>query len=204
MDRALSAGERFVAALARILLRWRVLPLVGLIGALVVGTLDDDASGTRLLPRNRRRHDPHLCARACRNSLEETARRFSDVQLAIRNVIPPEEVKFIAENIGAPEPINLAWVESGVIGSFDGEILIQLAQEHAPTVGYADAIRAMIKERFPTSPSISGRRTPPRRRSPAALRPPSSFASSAVTCRATPRSRAASWRTSAEFRARWT
>lgn len=149
VDRALSAGERFVAALARILLRWRILPLLGLIGALVVGTLTTTHLGRDFFPETDAGMIRIYVRGPAGTRLEETARRFSDVQLAIRDVIPPDEVKFIAENIGAPEPINLAWVESGVIGSFDGEILIQLAQEHAPTIGYADAIRAMIKERFP-------------------------------------------------------
>jgi multidrug efflux pump subunit AcrB len=71
------------------------------------------------------------------------------VQREIRNVIPPDEVGFIAENIGSPEPINLAWIESGVIGSFDGEILVQLADKHAPTALYIVKIRDMLREKFP-------------------------------------------------------
>jgi multidrug efflux pump subunit AcrB len=81
--------------------------------------------------------------------VEETARTFADVQRAIREVVPASDIGFIAENIGAPEPVNLAWIESGVIGSFDGEILIQLAEEHAPTAGYVKSIRRMLRERFP-------------------------------------------------------
>jgi multidrug efflux pump subunit AcrB len=81
--------------------------------------------------------------------LEETARVFADVQRSIRGVIPEDEIGFIAESIGAPEPVNLAWIESGVIGAFDGEILIQLGQEHAPTAGYVKAIRQMLRESYP-------------------------------------------------------
>ena len=74
----------------------------------------------------------------------ETARLFADVQREIRTIVPAEEVGFIAENIGSPEPINLAWVESGVIGSFDGEILVQLADEHAPTALYERPANAFV------------------------------------------------------------
>src|SRR5690606_2037198 len=74
---------------------------------------------------------------------------FAEVQAEIRSIIPEAEVGFVVESIASPEPINLAWVESGVIGSFDGEIMVQLAKPHGPTWGYISAIRKRLKERFP-------------------------------------------------------
>lgn len=81
--------------------------------------------------------------------LEDTAGRFAELQSVIRGVIPSSELAFVAENIGAPEPINLAWVESAVSGSFDGEMLVQLKPGHAPTDAYVVAIRAAVRKQFP-------------------------------------------------------
>lgn len=82
--------------------------------------------------------------------LEDTARLFADVQREIRSIIPADELAGIAENLGAPDPINLAWVTSPVIGSFDGELLIQLAPEHAPAAHYLSEIRQRMATRFPS------------------------------------------------------
>jgi multidrug efflux pump subunit AcrB len=81
--------------------------------------------------------------------VEETARVMADLQREIRKVIPADELQFIVENIGAPNPINLAWVPTAAIGSSDGEILIQLHGEHQPSAGYEAKIRAILKEQFP-------------------------------------------------------
>ncbi len=81
--------------------------------------------------------------------VEETAKVFAEIQRDIRGIIAPEDLLFIAENIGMPASVNLAWVESTATGSFDGEILIQLAAGHRPTAEYMSEIRGMIKEKFP-------------------------------------------------------
>jgi multidrug efflux pump subunit AcrB len=81
--------------------------------------------------------------------LEETAAVFADVQRAIRAVVPADEIAFITENIGAPEPINLAWVQSGTIGSFDGELLIQLKAGLGRTTAHSAAIRTLLQKQFP-------------------------------------------------------
>ncbi len=81
--------------------------------------------------------------------VEETARRFADLQVAIREIIPPAELRFVVENIGAPPPVNLAWVESTAVGSYDGEVLIQLADGHAPSALYAARLRTLLAEKFP-------------------------------------------------------
>lgn len=81
--------------------------------------------------------------------VEETARRFAEIQKEIRAIIPPEELLFIAENIGTPSSVNLAWIESTAVGSYDGEILIQLSKEHQPTAGYMARLRERLREAFP-------------------------------------------------------
>jgi multidrug efflux pump subunit AcrB len=81
--------------------------------------------------------------------VEETAATFADVQRTVREVVPARDIRFVAESIGAPDPINQAWVQSGVVGAFDGEMLIQLADGHAPTAGHVAAIRRAVREKHP-------------------------------------------------------
>ena len=81
--------------------------------------------------------------------VEDTARVMADIQREIRDVIPKNELQFVVENIGAPNPINLAWVETTAISSADGEILVQLHGDHGPSGGYEAKIRAMLAAKFP-------------------------------------------------------
>ncbi|HEV8646920.1 MAG TPA: efflux RND transporter permease subunit [Burkholderiales bacterium] len=81
--------------------------------------------------------------------LEETARLFADIQREIRNIVPRDELQAVVENIGLPEPVNLAWVDSVTVGPGDGEMLIQLKPGHRPTYEYRVAIREMVKTVFP-------------------------------------------------------
>lgn len=149
VDRLLGFLERLVAGLAKLQLEWKIIPIAGLVFALGLGAVSATKLGREFFPET----DAGMIRIYVRAQtglrLEETASTFADVQREIRNVIPPDEVGFIAENIGSPEPINLAWIESGVIGSFDGEILVQLADKHAPTALYIVKIRDMLREKFP-------------------------------------------------------
>jgi len=81
--------------------------------------------------------------------LEETARLFAEIQRDIRTIVPARDIEFVGESIGAVEPINRGWVDSNVVGSFDGELLMQLADGHAPTARYMASIRAMLAEKYP-------------------------------------------------------
>ena len=107
-------------------IRFKVLPVAGLAAALSLGAFAAVNMGREFFPQA----DAGMIRVYLRaepgSRLEETAAVFADVQRAVREIIPETEVAFITENIGAPESINLAWVQSGVIGSFDGEMLIQL------------------------------------------------------------------------------
>jgi multidrug efflux pump subunit AcrB len=148
VDRTLSVLENVVASLSSLQVRWKLIPIVGLVFALSLGAVAATKLGREFFPET----DAGMIRIYVRAQsglrLEETARTFADVQREIRAIIPPDEVGFIAENIGSPEPVNHAWVESGVVGSFDGEILIQLADEHGPTAQYVTQIRQMLKTKF--------------------------------------------------------
>ena len=82
--------------------------------------------------------------------IEETAARFTDVEKAIREVIPPAEVAAIVDNIGTYlSSINTIYNNTGTIGESDGDIQISLNEGHAPTADYVNRLRDKLPRRFP-------------------------------------------------------
>ncbi|KUZ99923.1 RND transporter [Burkholderia ubonensis] len=82
--------------------------------------------------------------------IEETARLADQVERVVREVVPPDELGAIVDNLGQPiSGINLSYSNAGTIGSLDGEILIALKPGHAPTQHYVETLRARLPERFP-------------------------------------------------------
>jgi multidrug efflux pump subunit AcrB len=58
--------------------------------------------------------------------IEQTEIYFQQVEDYIRQVIPASELNVIIDNIGVPNPINLALSDSVTVGTGDGEILVAL------------------------------------------------------------------------------
>jgi multidrug efflux pump subunit AcrB len=82
--------------------------------------------------------------------LEETEQVFGQVEAAIRRIIPPEELVLVLDNIGVPQPTNLARSDSVTVGSADGEILLALNPEHhSPTRRYMQRLRQELTAQFP-------------------------------------------------------
>jgi multidrug efflux pump subunit AcrB len=82
--------------------------------------------------------------------IEETAARFTDVEKAIRQVIPPREVEAIVDNIGTYlSSINTIYNNTGTIGESDGDIQISLNADHKPTADYVARLRNVLPRRFP-------------------------------------------------------
>jgi CzcA family heavy metal efflux pump len=83
--------------------------------------------------------------------IEETEQIFREVEAKIRATIPPDELKTILDNIGLPTGgVNLAFSDSGTIGSGDGEILISLNPEnHRPSEEYKKLLRRVLNAEFP-------------------------------------------------------
>jgi multidrug efflux pump subunit AcrB len=82
--------------------------------------------------------------------IEESARQFADIQKAIRQIIPPEDLATLVDNIGAPTSgINMTYNNSGTIGTSDGDIQIKLNEDHRPTAEYVRALREELPARFP-------------------------------------------------------
>src|SRR5271155_3196542 len=82
--------------------------------------------------------------------IEETAARFTDVEKAIRQVIPPREVEAIVDNIGTYlSSINTIYNNTGTIGESDGDIQVSLNADHKPTADYVARLRNELPRRFP-------------------------------------------------------
>jgi len=82
--------------------------------------------------------------------LEESARRFADVEDVIRQTIPAGEIDTVLDNIGLPAGgINLAFSDASLVTSADGEILIALKPNHGSSTAYAEKLRTILGARFP-------------------------------------------------------
>src|SRR6266852_959673 len=81
--------------------------------------------------------------------IEETEKYFQRVEDYIRQVIPASEINVIVDNIGVPNPINLALSDSVTVGTGDGEIMVSLKQPHRPTAEYLKVLREQLPHRFP-------------------------------------------------------
>jgi len=82
--------------------------------------------------------------------IEETARLADAVEVAIREIIPRDQLETILDNLGVPNSgINLSYSNAGTIGTLDGEILLSLRKGHAPTEEFVSRLRAELPKRFP-------------------------------------------------------
>jgi CzcA family heavy metal efflux pump len=80
--------------------------------------------------------------------IEQTSAEFDQIERRIRQIIPPDELVSVVDNVGLPvSAINTTYNNSGTIGPQDGDVLIQLSHHHAPTDDY---IRKM-REELPTA-----------------------------------------------------
>lgn len=82
--------------------------------------------------------------------IEETARLADQVERVIREVVPPDELGAIVDNLGLPvSGINLSYSNSGTIGTLDGELMIALKPGHRSTQHYVQTLRTLLPQRFP-------------------------------------------------------
>jgi CzcA family heavy metal efflux pump len=82
--------------------------------------------------------------------IEETSAEFDRIQRRIRQVIPANELVSTVDNIGLPfSGINVIYNNSGTVGPQDGDILIQLSKDHAPTADYVRRLREELPGAFP-------------------------------------------------------
>jgi multidrug efflux pump subunit AcrB len=82
--------------------------------------------------------------------IEESARISSDVEAAIRRIVPANEIASLIDNIGLPySSINMSYSTSAPIGTMDTDILVTLTQEHHSTDEYVREIRERLPREFP-------------------------------------------------------
>ncbi len=97
--------------------------------------------------------------------IEETARLADEVEAAIRELIPKDQLETILDNLGVPNSgINLSYSNAGTIGTLDGEI--QLSLKEGPPADRASSSRCCApscRSASPASSSSSSRPTSSRR-----------------------------------------
>ncbi|HEX6832537.1 MAG TPA: efflux RND transporter permease subunit, partial [Rudaea sp.] len=82
--------------------------------------------------------------------VEDTAAKFGEVEKAIREVIPANEMGALVDNVGTYiSSINTIYNNTGTIGSQDGDIQISLNEDHHPTADYVTRLREELPRRFP-------------------------------------------------------
>ena len=83
--------------------------------------------------------------------VEETGRLVDQIEAALHQEIPGEELQTILDNIGLPNSgINQSYSSNGTIGTSDAEILIALDPEHHhPTADHIRHLREVLPRRFP-------------------------------------------------------
>ncbi|QDU29158.1 Multidrug resistance protein MdtC [Anatilimnocola aggregata] len=83
--------------------------------------------------------------------VEQTERYFTQVEEAIREIIPQHEVELVLDNIGLPNrTYAMAFGDSATTGMADGEILVSLSHHRAKsTPDYIADLRRELPGRFP-------------------------------------------------------
>ena len=81
--------------------------------------------------------------------IEQTQADFARVETAIRDIVGNDQINTILDNIGLPySGLNIALSASATIGPMDGDILIALKPQHAPTAALMARLRHDLPERF--------------------------------------------------------
>ena len=82
--------------------------------------------------------------------IEETAVLCDAVERTIRQIIPPEQLTNIVDNIGLPySGINLAYSSSAPVGPGDADIFINLNKKHSAVQGYEIKLRTKLAATYP-------------------------------------------------------
>ncbi len=81
--------------------------------------------------------------------LEETGKRFSQIEETIKSVVPASEVQLLLDNIGVAGGTAYVRGNSGTIGTADGEIDIGLSEDHRSTWEYMSKLRKVLSKAYP-------------------------------------------------------
>jgi multidrug efflux pump subunit AcrB len=82
--------------------------------------------------------------------IEDTTNLCDLVENGIRQIIPPDELENITDNIGLPySSTNTSYANNGTVGPADADILVTLSPKHRPTADYMAEMRHRLPEAFP-------------------------------------------------------
>jgi multidrug efflux pump subunit AcrB len=82
--------------------------------------------------------------------IEQTTKLIDEVEAAIRQQIPSQELDGMIDNSGLPiSGINLSYNDSGISGPADSDILVALKPGHKPTANYVRNLRLSLNREFP-------------------------------------------------------
>ncbi len=82
--------------------------------------------------------------------IEETTRLVDRIEAVIREEIPAAELGGMLDNIGIPSGgIPLTYIDNGLTGTGDADILVSLNHGHRPTDGYVRRLRTRLNRDFP-------------------------------------------------------
>ena len=82
--------------------------------------------------------------------IETAEQRFAEVEEVVKQVVPPDDLDLILDNIGLPSiNYNFAFGDGSFVAYNDGQMLISLKEGHAPTAGYMKTLREILPEKFP-------------------------------------------------------
>ncbi len=84
--------------------------------------------------------------------IEDTAALTDQVEDAVRQVIPADEIASIVDNVGLPySGINLAYSISAPVGPGDADVFVTLKADHRPTANYVRDLRRRLPAAFPST-----------------------------------------------------
>jgi len=82
--------------------------------------------------------------------IEETTRLVDRIEALIREEVPAVELAGMLDNIGIPGGgIPLTYIDNGLTGTADADILVSLSHGHRPTAGYVRRLRIRLSREFP-------------------------------------------------------
>jgi multidrug efflux pump subunit AcrB len=82
--------------------------------------------------------------------IEETTRLADRIENVIREEIPAREISGILNNIGIPfGGVPLTYIDNGLTGTGDADILVSLRPDHRPTDSYVRRLRTRLNRDFP-------------------------------------------------------
>jgi multidrug efflux pump subunit AcrB len=82
--------------------------------------------------------------------IEETARLCDEVEAAIRETVPANQLSGILDTIGLPySTMNTQFMTSGAVGAADADIMVSLNEDHKPTADFVRQLRISLPKQFP-------------------------------------------------------